>query len=368
MKKLWWRIIAWFKRLQVIGNISVIHGVYRKLIDNGEKVSLINKVTQKTKKEFETNKTPFLEYISFCKEKEISLSKRDQDTLETIEKTEDILDPKGALERELQKASVEYDEQYELVNKAGEELLSCRTECLKTINAVQLLVNSIAAHPKEFDKTITKITIQKKTFNDTIEFGKKQKKALENSIKGSGAGVAAGAAVASMAPSAAMWVATTFGTASTGTAISALSGAAATNAALAWLGGGALSAGGAGMAAGHALLALAGPVGWGLAGTSVIAGVILFWRSRIKTKESIKKEIERMKNCTERLKELEAEINAIKDGTNELNSNVAMSLQRLKYLSKGDYNSFSEEEQYNLGALVNNTNSLSKLLNKVVME
>ena len=39
-----------------------------------------------------------------------------------------------------------------------------------------------------------------------------------------------------------MGVATTFGVASTGTAISALSGAAATNAALAWLGGGALAA------------------------------------------------------------------------------------------------------------------------------
>ena len=66
-----------------------------------------------------------------------------------------------------------------------------------------------------------------------------------------------------------MWVATTFGTASTGTAISSLSGAVATKAALAWLGGGALSAGGAGIAGGQALLALAGPIGWGIAGTSV---------------------------------------------------------------------------------------------------
>ena len=81
-------------------------------------------------------------------------------------------------------------------------------------------------------------------------------------------GVTAGAAVVSVAPTVAMWVATTFGTASTGTAISALSGAAATNAALAWLGGGALAVGGGGMAAGNAFLALAGPVGWGIAGAS----------------------------------------------------------------------------------------------------
>ena len=68
----------------------------------------------------------------------------------------------------------------------------------------------------------------------------------------------------------AMGVATTFGVASTGAAISALSGAAATNAALAWLGGGALAAGGGGMAAGEAFLALAGPVGWAIAGVSLV--------------------------------------------------------------------------------------------------
>lgn len=45
-----------------------------------------------------------------------------------------------------------------------------------------------------------------------------------------------------------------YGTASTGTAISALSGAAATNASLAWLGGGSVAAGGGGVAAGTAVL------------------------------------------------------------------------------------------------------------------
>ncbi len=49
-------------------------------------------------------------------------------------------------------------------------------------------------------------------------------------------------------------LATTFGTASTGTAIAALHGAVATNAALAWLGGGTLAAGGGGVAAGSVAL------------------------------------------------------------------------------------------------------------------
>ena len=77
-----------------------------------------------------------------------------------------------------------------------------------------------------------------------------------------------------------MGIATTFGVASTGTAISTLSGAAATNAALAWLGGGALAAGGGGMAAGNALLALAGPVGWAIAGVALITSGLLFFKSK----------------------------------------------------------------------------------------
>jgi hypothetical protein len=65
----------------------------------------------------------------------------------------------------------------------------------------------------------------------------------------------------------AMWVATTWGTAGTGAAVSSLSGAAATNAALAWLGGGTLAMEGGGMAAGAALL--------GVGAGAVMGGVIV---------------------------------------------------------------------------------------------
>ena len=94
--------------------------------------------------------------------------------------------------------------------------------------------------------------------NIVLEYKKAEVKAAGQCAAGVGAGVA----VVTLGPTAAMGIATTFGVASTGTAISALSGAAAANAALAWLGGGALAVGGGGMAAGSAFLALAGPVGW----------------------------------------------------------------------------------------------------------
>lgn len=74
---------------------------------------------------------------------------------------------------------------------------------------------------------------------------------------GAAAGIAGGALTAFGAYNAAM----TFATASTGTAISALSGAAASNATLAFFGGGSLAAGGAGMAGGMMVLGglVAGP-------------------------------------------------------------------------------------------------------------
>lgn len=69
---------------------------------------------------------------------------------------------------------------------------------------------------------------------------------IASSVVASIAGYAAGCAI--------LQTAVLVGTASTGTAISALSGVAATNAALAWLGGGAVSAGGWGVALGSVVL------------------------------------------------------------------------------------------------------------------
>ncbi len=171
-----------------------------------------------------------------------------------------------------------------------------------------------------------------------------------------------------MAPTAAMWVATTFGTASTGTAISALSGAAATNAALAWLGGGALAVGGGGMAAGQALLALAGPVGWGLAGTSLALSIWLAIRQRLKIQESKKDEIARMKNCVEALKEIKGKIDVLYIETSDFYEGIQDSVARCNEMRGLDYLSFSNEQKQELGAIVNNTKALSVLLNETVVD
>lgn len=150
-----------------------------------------------------------------------------------------------------EEAIAEYNGAFTSMNDKGLTLLRQRERSTDVIKLVELLVNSIANTSKSFETDFEEIDLHKAQFLEAEEVARKDLEAARKSAAGAGAGLSAGAAVASLAPSAAMWVATTFGTASTGTAISTLSGAAATKAALAWLGGGAIAAGGGGTAAGE---------------------------------------------------------------------------------------------------------------------
>ena len=385
----YWEIVRYFKRREVQPHIDSIRSINESIkatnnvvrSKNTQKglVGIVKHGTEKTiamgkgaidkieyKKVFDTHKNAYQAYLDFCQSKQLSLSAEEESFMPFIEETEDLLYPEKALDRQLQKANDEYDKTYAVFSAAGEELFQIRSETVETIDQVAAFINSLAKHPKEFDTDISEISSKKEQFKKAIDFAKEEHKKLKQSAVGAGSGAAAGAAVASLAPTAAMWVATTFGTASTGTAISALSGAAATNAALAWLGGGALTAGGGGMAAGQALLALAGPVGWGLAGASIFTSVLLFWRKKRKIQESKKQEIERMINCTYTLKELKAKIESLQAETIEFHHNLQNQLADYSSLSSQDYTTFTQEQKKAIGAIVNNTKSLSVLISKVL--
>ncbi len=103
------------------------------------------------------------------------------------------------------------------------------------IGDVENYVNTLANTPKEFDRTFSEFRVEYKTFHRILDQLKQEAEKVNLKAGGSAAaGVATGVGVAALAPTAAMAIATTFGTASTGTLISALSGAAANSAALAW--------------------------------------------------------------------------------------------------------------------------------------
>ena len=162
-----------------------------------------------------------------------------------------------------------------------------------------------------------------------------------------GVGVGAGVAVATLGPGVAMGIATVFGVASTGTAVSALSGAAAANAALAWLGGGALAAGGGGMAAGEAFLALMGPIGLAIAGFSIIAGGFLFWKNK-NDKKCLEDLLTRISNRD--LKSFELAIDDLNHRIKQIeNGNVELKVAIRIIPNLGlDYNKMTEEQQQEL--------------------
>lgn len=262
------------------------------------------------------------------------------------------------------KAISEYNGAFTSMNDKGLSLLRQRERSTDLIELVALLVNSIVNTPKSFETDFEEIDFDKAEFLAAEEFARKDLEAARKSAAGATAGFTAGAAVASMAPTAALWVATTFGTASTGTAISALSGAAATNAAMAWLGGGALAAGGGGTAAGGALLALAGPIGWTVAGATLLASIALFTKNKFENREAKQEALTSVKQNTALIKGMDAQIDDLLQRTASLRELLVRSYsEALRYFG-ADYRALSAPQQSQLVALVNNTKACAALLNK----
>ena len=283
-----------------------------------------------------------------------------------MEMKEDITEKLTELDRMLESSITEYNDAYTLMNDKGVQLFIERTRSVDSIALIEILINSIANRPKSFDSDFEEIKTNRDSFLNTCDFGERELEAARAAAGGAGAGIAAGASVAFMAPTAAMWVATTFGTASTGTAISTLSGAAATKAALAWLGGGALSAGGGGMAAGNALLAMAGPIGWTIAGATLLTSIVLFSRKKTKLNKQKNEEIENVKKNTETIKEIDASIKEILDETAAIRTGLTKSFTELIGVYGKDYTSFDDGQKKSLGAMVNQTKALSAMLGKTV--
>jgi hypothetical protein len=273
---------------------------------------------------------------------------------------------KENLDEKLQNAIDSYNAQYAQMSDKGSRLYTQRERIIDLLQNVENLINSVANHPKEFDKDIEEIITSKQTFMNTCDYARMELEAAKKSAVEAGAGITGGIAVASISPSVAMWVATTFGTASTGTAISTLAGAAATNAALAWLGGGALAAGGGGMAMGNAFLAMAGPVGWGVAGATLLTSVVLFANKKMKLSKQKKEEIESVLANTEKLKEADAQIKVLLDKTETLRDSVNVKYNESLVSYGKNYLAIAEEDQMRLGALVNIAKSLAATLGEGV--
>lgn len=262
-----------------------------------------------------------------------------------------------------------YNSSYDAMKKSCEQLYVVRGQSVELIELIQRVINSIANTPKEFDTELGKIGKELIKFSETEEYAKK---AYDASLKAGVdivGGAAAGLGVASMAPTALMSIATTFGSATTGTAISALSGAAAQKAAVAWIGrtfAGFAVKGGAGMAAGQAFLALAGPIGWGITAASTGFSLISLTNKNKELADDAVKEAKEIAKARESLDETNEKIKSLKSRTDLLYNDMNKQRDRIIDFMNLDYISMLDDDKYFLGTLVNNTLSLSVLLNETV--
>ena len=252
-------------------------------------------------------------------------------------------------------------------------LFEHRKVSVKLIQRIKAYVEKLDNCPEDIirgaAKALSYTDCFRKTMRWEIEAGQNQNiyaksNNTSNSISMGIGGIAVGATIATMGPTAAMAIATTFGTASTGVAISSLGGIAATNAALAWLGGGAIAAGGAGIAGGSALLALAGPIGWGLAGVAALGTTVKVRSSNTKAINEIEKVITELKYKIGIIEPKHKRLLRLISITKDLNNKVELSLD-LFLNSPNDY----ESDNYPKDALfeiINLCKTIGKLINETI--
>lgn len=247
-------------------------------------------------------------------------------------------------------------------NKKIEELGKHSNDLCNELNNIQELFDEIRNIPtdKKLEcEKLKKIRLHWKQQAEKIE--KDYREAAAKNAGAGAAGVGVGVAVVALGPATAMGIATTFGVASTGTAISALSGAAATNAALAWLGGGALAVGGGGMAAGNAFLALAGPVGCAIAAVALVASGLIFWKSA-----NDKKKIEDIFTLISKrdVKSYKLAIVELIERTSRIDNECRLLKEAVSKIKDfgTDYDAMTEAQQYELGAYLNLMLSSTQLL------
>lgn len=270
---------------------------------------------------------------------------------------------KEAIKR-LESAEKEYNSIGKKGNQLALDLYASRKSSAKAIDRIEKYINTLANSPKEFAKEIASIKMNIREFNEAMKIEAENSSNILEGGAMAGGGMAVGGVIATLGPTAAMAIATTFGTASTGTAIASLSGAAATKAALAWLGGGALAAGGGGMAAGNALLALAGPVGWGIAGVLIVGGSTF---SCVKNKKAAEKANEVAKSVREKITVLKPKVKQLESLLSETDKlKPALSVTEMVNLYPSDYMQFSVEQKEKLAALINNARAMGKLINERV--
>ncbi len=122
------------------------------------------------------------------------------------------------------------------------------------------------------------------------------------------------------------------------------------------------------MTAGSALLALAGPVGWSIAGATLLSSILLFASKKAKLNKQKNVEIQAVKKNIEAVRELDGKIGLILSETAGIRTGLHDMLTKALSLFGADYLMLDDSQKQLLRALVNNTKALSVMLERTVGE
>lgn len=262
---------------------------------------------------------------------------------------------------------------YESTINSITNLYELRLKSVQLIKSIESYINSIDNLPKELEIIKESINSNYRSFENEIKSFELENTKIKSNDKSAigagvlaGSGVALGAGLATFGPGLAMAIATTFGTTSTGVAISTLSGAAATTSALAWLGGGAVVAGGGGMAAGTALLGAFGPIGWAIGGVALAGGGLWANSKNKKVAKEAEENTVKIKEETRKLSSIEYNVNLLKRDILELEESIKLVFYKMMGYDIKDYKEFNYIQLDEFKTLLNNTFSLSRSLGKKI--
>ena len=261
------------------------------------------------------------------------MAKKKNSFLSFIQKTTNFATHGEDLEKEIKKAQnleKRRDSAADCLATTVNDLYKLRKRSYRKILELRDYVYELPNHPSVLEKgceSAVQLYTNIKEAEDWELLNQQNISADGGSSKaavGGAIGTVAGGLTATLGPSAAMAIATTFGTASTGAAISTLGGAAATNAALAWLGGGALAAGGAGVAGGATILALFGPIGVGVGAISAIGASLSIRKRNDKQIETIKSISAELQSQAYTINDYITRVNAIIEITDTLSKELSI--------------------------------------------
>ena len=109
---------------------------------------------------------------------------------------------------------------------------------------------------------------------------------------------------------------------------------------------------------------MAGPVGWAVAGATLLTSITLFTVNKVKLGKQKKEEIEAIKTNTNATRIAAAKIQELIDEATELRNRLNGQYNSCMTTFGKDFLSLPEDQQMQLGTLVNNTKALAASLKK----